>query len=150
VAEGAAAMWELVAAGAATMLLSGRPRMGHGGEEWRRLLERTRGQSSPTVGEQRRTPPPPRAPLSPLLVVAGTNRRGGCARGCSKPLEPLVCLGEVCSSLFSAEEVFCRCRTAMCCGQFYARERVAAYGRQYSTWPAGLVISPLAQVCPAL
>jgi hypothetical protein len=62
VAEGAAAVWELVAAGAATMLLPGRPRMGHGGEEWRRLLERTRGQSSPPVVEQRRTPPPPRAP----------------------------------------------------------------------------------------
>jgi hypothetical protein len=128
------------------------------------FLERTRWQSSPpastlrhqispTVVEQRRTLPPPRArgrgtggqldsspvkthaaarraargpshgrgPPLPLLAVAGTNRQSGCARGCSKPLEPLVCLGEVCFSLFSAEEVFCRCRTAICCGQSKAR-----------------------------
>jgi hypothetical protein len=28
--------------------------------------------------------------------------------------------GEVCFSLFSAEEVFCRCRTTICCGQSYS------------------------------
>jgi hypothetical protein len=113
------------------------------------FLERTRWQSSPpastlrhqispTVVEQRRTLPPPRArgrgtggqldsspvktraaarraargpshgrgPPLPLLAVAGTNRRSGCARGCSKPLEPWFVWGKFASLSFLQKRCF--------------------------------------------
>jgi hypothetical protein len=88
-------------------------------------------------------------PLSPLLAVAGTNRRGGCARGCSKPLEPLVCLGEVCFSLFRRRG-FLQMQNDYVLWTVLCKRKGSCLWAPYSTWPAGLVISPLAQVCPAL
>jgi hypothetical protein len=163
VAEGAATMWELVATGAATVLLPGRPRVGHGEEEWRRLP----GADSMAELTARLHPPPPdlahyRGAAQDASSSLGARSRHGraarfltyedpcggatsCSRSIAQPRPPSPpprgrrnqppewmhkmmqqaagtpgLFGEVCFSLFSAEEVFCRCRTTICCGQSYS------------------------------